>query len=77
MTKSQDNQNRSVTGDTATKTTPDIPTPNGTSELQSGNVIGASGQAPSVAGDTSTHYEDTTSAVSMEVDKVVEASQDD
>lgn len=77
MTKSQDNQDQSITGDTTENTTPDIPTPNGTSELQAGNVIGAHGQVPSVSSGSSTTYEGNNSAVSMEVDSIVEANEDE
>ncbi len=76
MTKSADHQNEGMTGDLSENTTPDIPTPDGTSELQSGNVIGADGQAPSVSGGGESRYEGNTSAVSMEVDEVAQNAED-
>ncbi len=76
MTKSQDDQAQGVTGNMAENTTPDIPTPDGTSELQANDVTGADGQAPAMSTGSEKTYEGNNSAVSMEVNRITEATEE-
>jgi len=76
MTKSQEDQDQGVTGEMAENTTPDRPTPDGTSEFQANDVTGAHGQAPAVSTGSGKTYEDNNSAASLDVDRIVEATEE-